>query len=180
MIVVPLLAALFAAASLTDNDASTTNVAEQVERGEKKQRRPVKITSDSTFYDRKSGYAIFSGRVHVDDEQCQVHADKAFVFLSETNDLKRLVAVGNVAVTNEMRRAYGGKALYYKQNGMVVLYAPPGGVAEVRDESKKENQSVRGSKIKFWTKTEQVEVVDAEISAPVSGGDQKNLIKSLR
>lgn len=145
-----------------------------------KPRRPVKITSDSTFYDRKNGYAIFSGKVHVDDEQCQLHADKAFVFLAETNDVKRLVAVGNVAVTNEMRRAYGEKALYYKDNGMVVLYAPPGGVAEVRDESKKEDQSVKGSKIKFWTKTEQVEVVDALISAPVEGADQKSLINTLR
>ena len=42
--------------------------------------------------------------------------------------------------------------------------------AEVRDESKGEAQSVRGSKIKFWTDSEQVEVVDADISAPVKGG----------
>ncbi len=145
-----------------------------------KRANPVKITSDSTFYDRKGGYAIFTGKVYVDDEQCQFHADKAFVFMSETNDLKRLVAVGNVAVTNEMRRAYGDKMLYYRQNGMIVLYAPPGGVAEVVDESKAERQTVRGSKIKFWTKTEQVEVSDAVITAPVSGGEKKDFMNKIR
>lgn len=164
--------------ALAGSSVSPTNSVKAAD-GEKP-RAPVKITSDSTFYDRKGGYAVFTGRVHVDDEQCQFHADKAFVFLSETNDLKRLVAVGNVAVTNEMRRAYGEKVLYYRQNGMVVLYAPPGGVAEIRDESKGEDQIVRGSKIKFWTKTEQVEVIKADITSPVSGGDRKDFMKNLR
>ena len=53
---------------------------------------------------------------------------------------------------------------------MVVLDSQGGSPAEVRDESKGEAQSVRGSKIRFWTDSEQVEVVGADISAPVKGG----------
>jgi len=133
--------------------------------------RPARITSTSTYYDRKKGVALFEGRVHVDDEDYQLHADKAFVFTSGTNDVRRIVAVGHVAMTNEARRVYGDKVSYYRQNGMVVLYAGNGVNAEIRDESKAEDQTVIGSKIKFWVGSEQVEVLDATISAPTSGID---------
>lgn len=141
-------------------------------------RQPVKITADSTSYDRKNGIAVFSGQVAVDDEHYQLHADNAYVFMDGTNSVRRLVATGNVAITNGLRRAYGVKASYYRQSGMVVLYGDQTRVAEVRDESKAEDQVVRGAKIKFWTESEQVEILEADISAPVEGGG--NLLKSLR
>lgn len=135
----------------------------------KKAKRPAKITSASTYYDRKEGVAIFSGHVHVDDEEYQLHAEKAYVFMDGTNELKRIVALGNVAMTNETRRAYGGKAKYYRDSGLVILYARDDAPAEVREEKKDGDQVVKGSKIKFWVNSEQVEVINAEISAPTQG-----------
>jgi len=135
-------------------------------RAQKTPGRPARITSTSTHYDRKRGIAYFEGKVHVDDENYQMHADKAYVFTTGTNDMRRIVAVGHVAMTNEMRRAYGDKVSYYRQDGMVVLYAGKDTVAEVRDESKADDQTVRGSKIKFWIGSEQIEVLDATISVP--------------
>lgn len=132
--------------------------------------RMAKITSKTTYYDRKEGFAVFDGRVHVDDERYQLHAEKAYVFMDGTNELKRLVAIGNVAMTNETKRAYGVKASYYRQSGMVVLYGDANRPAEVRDEAKFDDQVVKGSKIKFWIDKEQVEVIKADISAPVSEG----------
>ncbi len=132
--------------------------------------RPARITSATTYYDRKEGVIFFDRNVYVDDEQYQLHADRAYVFTEGTNDLRRIVAIGNVAMTNEARRAYGTKASYYRKEGMVVLYGDAKRPAEVRDESKVEDQVVKGSKIKFWIDSEQVEVLDADISAPVSGG----------
>ena len=132
--------------------------------------RPAKITSANTFYDRKEGVAMFDRTVHVDDESYQLWADKAYVFLSGTNDVKRIVAIGNVAITNEARRAYGTKASYYKDGGMVVLYGDGEHPAEVRDESKADDQTVKGTKIKFWIDSEQVQVIDADIEAPTQGG----------
>ena len=132
--------------------------------------RPATITSRSTYYDRKDGFAVFTGSVHVDDEQYQMHADKAYVFFEGTNQLKRIVATGGVALTNGTRRAYGGKASYYRKSGMVVLYSSDNAPAEVRDEAEDRNQTVKGSKIKFWIDAEQVEVLDAQISAPAAGG----------
>ena len=87
-----------------------------------------------------------------------------------TNNLRRLVAMGNVAMTNETKRAYGVKASYYRQSGMVILYGDANRPAEVRDEAKYDDQSVIGEKIKFWIDKEQVEVIKARISAPVGEG----------
>ena len=129
-----------------------------------------RITAGSTYYDRKEGFVLFRGSVAVIDPQYQLHADRAFVFMGGTNDLRRIVALGHVAITNETKRAYGTKASYYRDTGMVVLYSGNGTVAEVRDVTPDGDRIVRGRKIKFWTGTRQVEVVGAEITAPSQGG----------
>jgi len=148
--------------------AVATNKVELVE--PKREPGPPRITSNKVYYDRKEGYAVFTGKVHVDSEEYQLHAKKAYVFFEGTNELKRIVASGNVAITNGLKRAYGSRASYYRNTGMVILYGDDKTIAEVVDGSKGEDQSVRGSKIKFWTMSEQVEVLDARISSPVSGG----------
>ena len=162
-----------------DNDAGTaTNAAPQAATNAvakvwpKREGRPAHISSKKVYYDRGEGYAVFTGNVHVDGEEYQMHAQKAYVFFEGTNELKRVVATGNVAITNETKRAYGAKASYYRKTGMVVLYGDDNIAAEVRDEDEGggEDQVVKGSKIKFWIDSEQVEVLDARISAPVSGG----------
>ena len=127
------------------------------------------ITAARARYDRKEGIAAFSGGVSVADPQYEMHADRAFVFTGETNELRRVVAFGNVAITNGTRRAYGSKASYYRKSGLVVLDAGDGGPAEVRDEGPNGAQVLRGRKIKFWTGSQQVEVVEAEITAPSKG-----------
>jgi len=132
--------------------------------------KKTKISSVSTFYDRKEGYAVFTGKVHVNDSEYQLHADKAFVFMDSTNSLKRLVAMGGVAITNGAKRAYGVKASYYKSTGMVVLYGDSKAPAQVRDESKVEDQVVFGEKIKFWTGSEQIEVIKPVILGTSNGG----------
>ena len=134
--------------------------------------RIAKITAASTYYDAKEGIAYFAGNVSVDDQEYQLHADRAYVFMdkSGTNDLKRIVAIGNVALTNDTKRAYGGKASYYREAGMVVLYAPSEyGYCEVRDDKTDPPQSVKGAKIKFWIGSEQIQIEKAVINAPVSG-----------
>lgn len=136
-----------------------------------------KISSASVYYDRNEGFAYFSGKVHVEDAKYQLHADRAYVFMNGTNELKRIVALGNVAMTNETKRAYGAKASYYRDRGMVVLSADDKVPAEVRDETPEGVRTVRGKKIKFWTDSQQVEVVQAEIETPTEGtmGGVKNM-----
>ncbi len=161
-------------------EAAETNYVDKVEKKAKKLTgRPARITSKSTVYNRKEGIASFEGSVYVDDEQYQMHADRVFLFMEGTNEVKRIVALGNVAMTNEMRRAYAAKATYSKKNGLVVLYSGDGITAEVRDESKKQDQVVRGSRIRFWIGTEQVEVDDADLTGAAPGGGASSLKKVL-
>jgi len=141
--------------------------------------RSARITSGTTYYDHKEGIIFFDKDVYVDDSQYQLHSDTAYVFLNGTNDVRRIVAIGNVAMTNETRRAYGVKVSYYKDGGMVVLYGGEGCPAEVRDESKEQDQVIKGRKIKFWIDSEQVEIMEADISAPATGLGNDGLKKAL-
>lgn len=140
--------------------------------------RPARITSATTYYDRKEGVAILTGKVFVDDDQYKLHADKAYVFMSGTNDLERIVAIGNIALTNENKRAYGAKVTYYRNRGMVVLHGGDGQPAEVREVKSDGDQIVRGKKIKFWIDSEQVEVVESVIDASSNLG--RDSFKALR
>ncbi len=189
-------------------DTPVTNAEAQVEKPlpkkskEKKLTgRPAKITSDTTVYNRKEGIASFEGHVHVDDEQYQMHADRVFLFFDvdknsgSTNgvsrakgtndvsraagDVRRVVAIGNVAMTNDAHRAYGAKATYSKKNGLVVLYSGDGITAEVRDESKAQPQIVRGKRIRFWIDSEQVEVDEADLTGAAPSGGAASLKKAL-
>lgn len=159
-------AAAFSFAALAENGGATAGTAKSGDGGGKKTKRDAKITSRSTYYDRKEGVGVFTGDVHVDDEDYQMHADKVYLFMKGTNELERIVAVGKVAMTNGTKRAYGCKVSYYRNPGLVVLYSGDGIAAEVRDEAKGGDQIVRGKKIRFWTDSEQVEVLEAEITAP--------------
>ena len=94
-------------------------------------------------------------------------------------DVRRVVAIGNVAMTNDAHRAYGAKATYSKKNGLVVLYSGDGITAEVRDESKAQPQIVRGKRIRFWIDSEQVEVDDADLTGAAPSGGVASLKKAL-
>jgi lipopolysaccharide transport protein LptA len=175
-ILMPFLGTLLAMSLFADgvsaekeNKSGAGESVAQTESKAKKSKRPAKISSRSTYYDRKEGIGVFTGNVHVDDEEYQMHADKVYLFMKGTNELDRIVAVGNVAMTNDTKRAYGAKVSYYRNPGLVVLYSGDGIVAEVRDTAKSGDQIVRGKKIRFWTDSEQVEVLDAEITAPTEG-----------
>ncbi len=123
---------------------------------------PVNISSQRTFYDRNAGLIVFQGNVRVIDREYLMRSDRAYVFMNEANDVKRVAAVGNVALTNGFRRAYGEKATYQRSNGLVVLHGVDGKPAEVVEELTNEVRTVKGRKIRFWTNEEQVEVLEMD------------------
>ena len=136
------------------------------------------ITADRTDYDRKEGVVLFDRNVHVDDEQYQMHADRLFLFLEGTNELKRLVAIGHVAITNEDKRAYCARATFNKKMGRVVMYSSDEITAELREEGKK-GSDVKGEKITFWLDSEQVEVENPVITMPGGIGGQGSMKKLI-
>ena len=94
---------------------------------------------------------------------------------------QNLTLVTSIAdgVLKENGYAYGAKATYSKKNGLVVLYSGDGITAEVRDESKVQDQIVRGKRIRFWIGTEQVEVDEADLTGAAPSGGTESLKKAL-
>jgi lipopolysaccharide export system protein LptA len=107
-----------------------------------------------------------------------MHADEVTLFLGGTNELKRIVAIGNVAVTNELRSGTCAKATYNKALSRVILYGDEakGITAKLNDNGKRKSQ-VEGRKITFWIDTEQVEVDGSVITVDVGNGDMKDSAK---
>ena len=140
--------------------------------------RNVKVTSERSTYLRKEGVLDFDGNLFVDDVEFKMHADEVTLFLGGTNELKRIVAIGNVAVTNELRSGTCAKATYNKALSRVILYGDEakGITAKLNDNGKRKSQ-VEGRKITFWIDTEQVEVDGSVITVDVGNGDMKDSAK---
>ena len=141
--------------------------------------RSVKITSNRADADRKQGVILFDGNVFVDDSEYQMHSDRLYVFLEGTNELKRIVAVGNVAITNDNKMGYCAKATYSKEKSRIVMYGDGPVVARLVDNSKKKSE-VAGSKITFWVDSDQVEVENSTVTLDAGGAGMKDQAKKLR
>lgn len=126
--------------------------------------RSVKITSERTDYDRKEGVIMFDRNVCVDDVEYKMHANQLYVFLDGTNDLKRIVAIGNVAITNETRVGTCAKAAYTKSTAKIVMYGDGASVMARLEDNGKNRSSVEGRKITFWIDSEQVEVEGSTVT----------------
>ena len=163
------------------------------------------ITADRMDFDRKEGVILFDRNVYVDDEQYQMHADRLFVFL-ETNSvenagssakkkdkkggvagvtggntsLKRLVAIGHVSITNDMRSAYCARATYSKKTGKIVMYGSDDITPWILDPQQSKTPQY-GEKITFWTISEQVEVEKPVLSGSALGkGKGGNPLDALK
>lgn len=141
--------------------------------------RSVKITSDRTDYDRREGVIMFDRNVFVEDEEYKMHSDQLYVFLDGTNELKRIVAIGNVTITNETRVGSCAKAAYTRSIGKVVMYGDGKGVmAKLADNGKRKSE-VEGRKITFWIASEQVEVEGSKVTLDTGGLGGKEGAKKL-
>ena len=149
----------------------------------KKTGRDAVITAERTDYDRKEGVVLFDRNVYVDDEQYQLHADRLFLFLDGTNDLKRLVALGGVSITNEDKNASCARAVFVKKLSKIVMYGEEGAPARLYQGGKKGGNTVMGERITFWLNSEQVEIEKPVVTIPggsFSGGDGKDLFKNMK
>lgn len=133
--------------------------------------RDTKITADRMEYNYKEAVAIMTDNVVVDDPRFHLTSDRIFVFLDGTNNLSQLVVLGNVAVSNENRRATCDKAVYTKSEGRLVMvgHAKLTNIGEDGKES-----SVSGDKITIWTDDQRMEVYPRPVLT-IPGGASKGL-----
>lgn len=129
------------------------------------------ITSRRCDFDRGEGVVMFDGNVYIDFDGYQMASDRLFAFLSGTNEITRVVAIGSVSVTNGTRIGTCSMAAYDKRKGRVEMFSGSKGGAPARlDDTRSGGGTVEGSKITFWTESEEVEIENSMIE--VNSGKQ--------
>ena len=68
---------------------------------------------------------VFSGNVHVTDDQVDLKADKVTVYFDAQSNFTRIIATGNVTAKNEGDRATGGHAEYDRKTKVMTLSEKP-------------------------------------------------------
>ena len=112
--------------------------------------QPTVITSTQIAFDYKEMVAVFEENVRVENPQFLLLADRVLVFLEGTNDIKQIMAIGHVSVTNELRSASCDKAVYTRATEQLVLT----GNARLQ----RGDNSVSGNRIDIWLNDERMEV----------------------
>lgn len=133
------------------------------------------LRAHSADYDRKAGIAMFEGDVSVHHDEkgqtCDLSCDRAFAFIVGTNDVRRIVALGNVRVSSEDKSGACERAVYVKKDGASRITMFGGETNEFARLSVAGDRkgSVEGRRIRFWLDSEQVEVLDSRISVDTNG-----------
>lgn len=143
-------------------------------------RDPV-ITAERTDYDRKNGIILFDRNVHVDAEEFQMHSDRIWVFVNGTNDLSRIVAIGNVSITNAAKTATCAKATYSREKSLIVMFAESDDEpACLSDRAGEGEMTVRGRKIAYNVATGVASVERPVMTAPAAMLNSKEARKHLQ
>ena len=98
-----------------------------------------------------------------------LRADRAYLFLTASNELSRVVAEGNVVITNASRMATCPLATYRRQRREVEMFGDGGGAFARLVETGAERRELEGRRIRFWLDTEQVEVDGPRITVGRTG-----------
>ena len=157
------------AAAAISEDANRVEIAG--EKGRETEVRSARITSRTADLDRKEGVVMFEGDVVVRYlNDCTMCADRLFVFLAGTNELNRIVALGNVSITNDTRTGTCAMATFRRKRSEIEMFGNGEGVCARLVERGDDAGALEGSRIKFWLDTEQVEVENSKISSDQKGG----------
>lgn len=116
---------------------------------EKDNNLPIEITSDKMTSDQKSNEIIFTGKVVAKRGKLIIFSDKMIVYNSKNDKgaitkgtIEKIVAKGNVKMEKEGRVATGKQAVYFKNEGKIILTGNP--VAWEK------NNKIIGTKMIFW------------------------------
>lgn len=127
---------------------------------------PTVITSDRLEFDYNDYIALFDGNVVVTDPQFKMTADRMLVFFENTNDVKRVDAVGRVRMTTDDGvLAVCQKATYTRENGQILMTGDP-------LIKKGDDNSISGDVISFWLNDGRI-TVENNVVTKVSSGDEK-------
>ena len=119
----------------------------------------IRIRSDASDIDRNAGVVLLEGNVEVEhSDGYGLRADKVYLFMTASNELSRVVASGNVVLTNASRTATCPLAVYRRLRREVEMFGDGDGKYARLVESGADKRELEGRRIRFWLDVEQVEV----------------------
>ena len=131
----------------------------------------VRVTGRTSDFDRDAGVVMSEGDVVVRySGEYTMCADRLFMFLVGTNDVRRVVASGNVSITNGTRTGSCATAIYRRKKGVIEMFGDGKDVLARLNENGANASQLEGTRIRFWVDTEQVEVDAPRITAETKGG----------
>lgn len=101
-------------------------------------KKPINVTSDRMEADKGANVVVFKGNVVV-VEDFTLCSDELFVYYDDRQEVKDIVADGNVRIFQQDKTATAGKAVYDRKSRSIVLTEDPQ-VVQCTD-------TVRGDKI---------------------------------
>src|SRR3990172_8349244 len=101
--------------------------------------QPINITSNRMDANKKEQLVIFTGNVAAEQKDMTIYSDELKIYYTEGDDVREIIAIGNVKITQPNRIATGEKAVYTKADGKVVLTGNP--------QAKQGNDTVKGDRI---------------------------------
>ena len=158
-----------AAAAAISEDANRVEIAGQ--RGAESEIKSARITSRTVDLDRREGVVMFEGDVVVRySNDCTMCADRLYMFAAGSNELSRVVALGNVSITNDTRTGTCAMATFRRKKSEIEMFGNGKDVLARLVESGEDSSALEGTRIKFWLDAEQVEVEGSRISTEQKGG----------
>ena len=158
-----------AAAAAISEDANRVELAGQ--KGDANEIKSARITSRAADLDRAAGVVMFEGDVVVRySSDCTMCADRLYVFLAGTNELNRIVALGNVSITNDTRTGTCSMATFRRKKSEIEMFGDGTNVFARLVEKGEDSSTLEGSRIRFWLDSEQVEIEQPRISAEQKEG----------
>ena len=174
-----ILGQLFAVMLLLDptetvDEAAAAAVSEDADRVEIRRTetnvKSASIRSRASDFDRKEGVIMFEGDVMVRySEGYTMCSDQLYMFLSKSNELSRVVAIGNVTITNETRTGTCAMATYRRRKSEIEMFGDGGTVSARLTERGDDASEIEGARIRFWLDAEQVEVESSSIQTERKG-----------
>lgn len=144
--------------------------------GASKAGKTATITGRTSDFDRQAGVVMFEGGVQVVyDTDYTLCADRVFAFMSGSNQLGRVVAVGHVAITNDTRVCTAPMATYRRNRSEIELFGDRQGEVARLVENGDDRGALEGTRIRFWLDSERVEVEGSRIQVEQRKGDEKTL-----
>jgi len=132
--------------------------------------RETVITAKRGSFDYKGSIAEFVGDVKVVDPEVTMQSDKLTVFFDGSNEVKSVMALGNVRLRYQGKTATCAKAVYIAQDGYIAMT----GDATIRDGK----DTIVGKVIQIWIHDEKMTVEPGRLVIYPDEGKKSPLLKS--